>query len=54
MKYEIELSDETIEKIVDEELRDRLKLFEDESPTHPNDIAYFERQIPALKVVLEG
>ena len=54
MKYEIELSDETLEKIVDTELRILLEILEADPPTHPDDVAYCKKMIPALKIVLEG
>ena len=54
MKYEVELSDETLEKIVDTELRILLEILEADPPTHPDDVAYCKKMIPALKIVLEG
>ena len=59
MKYEVELSDETLEKIVDTELRILLEILEEESDTSVitlpvADREWREKVIPALKIVLEG
>ena len=54
MKYTIEIPDDTLDEILKTELQILLKILEEDDSTHPDDIAYNKKMIPALKIVLEG
>ena len=53
-KVTIYIDDDEIQKIVKDELRELLEIFENENPTHKEDIAYIKIQIRALKVIINA
>ena len=53
-KVTVYIDDSDLQNIVNDELRERLEILENENPTHEEDIAYLKIQIPALKVVING
>jgi len=54
MKFEVDLNDEFVDRIVIEWLKDHLNMIENwDGYLHPDDIAYNEKLKPALELLLE-
>ena len=48
------ITEESLGKLVDKELRERLEMFEADDSKHSEDIAFRKEQIPALRIVIDG
>ena len=53
-KITVYISDASLEKLVHDELTERLEILENDKPSHPEDIAYRKRMMPAYRIVIDG